>query len=197
MRITVVVTNASIMKVRKLSSKKKKKKAELCQHGAWEVESKTQPYLSSIIGLSIYISLSEIVFNTLLDMSVEPYILNWTHFTCLWIHDSGMCMIILLIIRSDFILTGTLSKNLVPLSKHQEKRWLLLLGGPKPEHLKGLVDNGSAAGGLGENWGTQKGATSNPKGTAAPLDSLPHSHVRTLARDGHIFRILRETRNVD
>ena len=197
MRITVVVTNASIMKVRKLSSKKKKKESwalsAWCM-GSW-VKNSTLPvfyYRPFHIHLFVWNS-----FYTLLDMSVEPYILNWTHFTCLWIHDSGMCMIILLIIRSDFILTGTLSKNLVPLSKHQETRWLLLLGGPKPEHLKGLVHNGSAAGGLGENWGTQKGATSNPKGTAAPLDSPPHSHVRTLAQDGRIFRILRETRNVD
>lgn len=183
----VVVTNASIMKVRKLSSVS-------MGHGKLSQKLRLPVFYYRPFHIHLFVWNS---FYTLLDLSVEPYILNWTHFTCLWIQDSGMCMIILFIIRSDFILTGTLSKNLVPLSKHQETRWLFLLGGPKPKHLKGLVDNGSAAGGLGENWGTQKGAISNPKATTAPLDSPHHRHVRTLARDGHIFRILRETRNVD
>lgn len=173
------------------------KEADLYQHGAWGVESKTQVTYSPFSGpfhIHLFVWNS---FYFLLDMNVEPYILNCTHVTCLWIQDSGMCMIILFIIRSNFIPTGTWSKSLVPLSKHQETRCLLLLGSPKPKHLKGLVDKGSDSGGLGEHWGTQKGAASNSKGTAAPLDSPYHRHVRMLAQDGHIFGILRETRNVD
>lgn len=53
-----------------------------------------------------------------------------------------MCVIILFIIRSNFILTGTLSKSLVPLSKHQETRCLLLLGvgggGSQTQTSKGM-----------------------------------------------------------
>lgn len=144
-RCQAVVTNPSIMKVRKLTP--------VSIAGRRGVESKTQvtslPF-SMLFFMPLNLKWSLFLFRHECGL----YTLNWTHFTCLWIQDSGRCMIILFVTRPNFILAGILS---LWTFAREAKSFLFwdpsLVQGLKATCLQGLVGNGCDAGGLGEKWG--------------------------------------------
>lgn len=97
----------------------------------------------------------------LLGHENEILYLNWTHFTCFYIQDSGMCMIILFVSRSNFIPAGTVSPWTAARKAKYPLFGLLSRWGSPTQSPQGPVYNGSDKSGLRGKWGSRKGATSS------------------------------------